>query len=246
MPQPKVLTADEVVRAGAKRAEWCSALATALRNWCDDNGYHPRNKLGSELGIPTNPWQHLFDATGVVCGDITVYARLYVKTGLAELNPRKVPSRIRFVPRTRRSYEYVRAWTDQEYEDWKKDYRGSSSLVESPKEISAPVAISVQEQVEPQTLGSLIDRLFATSEERIAQRVVEALRQEREDGGDIGKQADRLFHSLVKYLDGTSEDRDRLMAQFGKTHLSRVFSLLRDLSSDDRETVLQLNQHRRK
>ena len=243
--QLRIITRTEAESITTKRAEWCSALPTALREWCDNNGYHPRNKLGKELAIPDQSWANIFDPRGGVVSDISVYARLYVKTGLVEADPRRVPSRIRNAPRVPgRSYEEVRAWSEAQYNQWRKDYQALPAAVEPVQEISAN-GTGREPEAEPQTFGSLIDRLLANSEKRIALRVVEALRHDRDENDDIGKLADRLFRALVKYVDATPADRDRLMAEFGKTHLSRVFSLIRDLSSEDREVVLQLNQRRK-
>lgn len=255
------LTEIERGSVNAQRAKWSNVLAEKLRKWCEFNGYIPRSKLADELGIPRDKWKHIIVGPGIG-NDVAIYACLYLRTGLTEADPRMVPPRVRYAARKGHYYADRRAWADQEYENWKKDYQppppltgsskktAKSTVPPAPKEMAQEVLPSNgtgrEPEAEPQTLGAFLDRFLAIQEERIASRVVEALRQEREDGGDIGKQLDRVFHSLVKYLDGTPEDRDRLMAQYGKTHISRVFSLLRDLSSEDRETVLQLNQHRRK
>lgn len=250
MATSKGLTKADAARLGENRKQWSQAFASALRNWCRDNGYTSFSKLKAELGIPDGSWKHLLDNRGGVVGDVTVYARLYVRTGLPEMDPRTIPPRVRYAARVGRYSEGKRVCTDQEYEKWRKGYQPPPTLVEGeppPDEVIPFTAVVRQPKAEPQTVGALVDRFLANSEERIARRVVEMLRQDREESGDIGELADRLFRALEKYLDGTPEDRDRLMAKFGKTHLSRVFSVLRDLSSEDRETVLQLNRsYRRK
>lgn len=245
MARPNALTKADTESFETKRRQWVQTLTPALRKWCDDNGYIPRSKLATELEIPASKWKHLISGVSI-SGDVTIYARLHLRTWLREADPRTVPSRLRYAARVGHYFEAKRAWTDQEYDKWQRTYRLPPRLVESQKE----TLISETRQLgERQTVGAVIDSfldgLVRALADQVAEKIMESLESRRESNNpvDIGTLADQLYEALADFLPQTPEDRDRLIHTHGKNHLARLYSLLRDFSQprEERETVLKLN-----
>ncbi|GEM_PF-7031588 len=135
------------------RLEWASNLSVKLHEWCENNGYRPYSKLRRELDIVPVTWEHIMRGKSVA-DDATIYARLYLRTGLSEVDPRTIPPRVTASPRAPgRYYEKVRAWTKEQYENWRSDYQGPPSSVEFSNKIPKPGVIQAPKQAEPQGQG---------------------------------------------------------------------------------------------
>lgn len=121
----------------AKRDPWAVALSEALRKWCIENGYVPVNRLAHELGIVEHRWQLIIGGKGIAEGggkrgekkDETIYARLYLRTGLPECDPRTIPPRKSYVPKTGSYVDRVRAWTDGQLASYRETAEATGILV---------------------------------------------------------------------------------------------------------------------
>lgn len=108
-------------------APWARTLGSALKEWCDRNGYKPRNLLGHELGIDHNTWDHLTRGDTII-GDTypDIYARIFQHTLLPEADPRKIPSK---------DNGTVRRWPPEILEVWWKE--------NFPEDLKKPQVLSV-------------------------------------------------------------------------------------------------------
>lgn len=100
----------------APKQKWAVNLAQALQKWCDEHGYKPRSGFGRELKIPQTQWQHIISGS-MISGDPAIYARIFVKTGLSEANPCRIPPRNVKLPRGG-SAEVIRAWNNDQLQEW--------------------------------------------------------------------------------------------------------------------------------
>lgn len=98
---------------------WAKSLAEALGIWCSENGYLRKIDFAEELKIPPNVWKHISAGDGITGdSDPTVYARLFLKTALPQADPRLIPAKKIFMPKSGQYGEIVRAWTDESYKNW--------------------------------------------------------------------------------------------------------------------------------
>ncbi len=239
------LSPTERENVNKNRVQWAEKLAAVLREWCTINQYMPRKLLAQELGILDNNWKHIVVGDGLT-DDISIYARLHVRTELAEADPRTVPPKALYAPRGLYYYERAYAWTEHEYTLWLN--RHGYSL---PREVQTSVPVTdelpdIRTLFEQLLLDPLAQRIVRALEPRLLKAMGSAIgdKHPTAQSDDVGVLADKLYNALVAYVEGTPEERDQLMAKYGKTHLARVYSLLRDLSlpPDDREQALKVNQ----
>lgn len=104
--------------------KWAEELAEMLKLWCDENGFEVRTMFAREIGLPTHAWQTLLSGRSYTNPEI--YAKIFVKTGLSEADPRTLPPRTRFIPSTKKLIDMPRAWTEEQFELWKKDEKTAS------------------------------------------------------------------------------------------------------------------------
>jgi hypothetical protein len=105
---------------GKTEAErWAQSLSTALQRWCDTHGYEIRVYLADELAIPRTAWKRIVAGQAIVGeADPTAYAKIYVRTGLAEADPRYIPPLLKKIPSAEEPVEVPRSWSPEEFEDW--------------------------------------------------------------------------------------------------------------------------------
>lgn len=151
----------------AKRDPWAVALSEALRKWCRENGYVPVNRLAHELGIVEHRWQLIIGGKGIAEGggkrgekkDETIYARLYLRTGLTQADPRTIPSRKSYVPKTKSHVDRVRAWTDGQLASYREtaEAKGVLALAKEKGEADSTKAstpLALEKEQKP-SLGAL-------------------------------------------------------------------------------------------
>ena len=105
---------------------------------------------------------------------------------------------------------------------------------------------TLADQTADRIMESLASRLQAWGEGQPA-KASQALKGSS-NSANIGTLADQLYEALAGFLSQSPEDRDRLMARYGKKNFGRVYSLLRDFSEprEERETLLKLNYPERR
>jgi len=115
------VTQEAYEAAQEQRREWLKNLAEALKKWCDENGYKPRGKLVSEIeDLSMGKLHHLLKGDSMIEDpedSPALYARIHVRTGLEEADPRTVPPRF-YRPKAGKRIEKKKSWTTQEYRAW--------------------------------------------------------------------------------------------------------------------------------
>lgn len=105
--------------------EWQKNLERELRSWFKKNGIMQPLPWAKKLGITVGKWGMIINSHGI-SDDPTIYAKLYLLTGLSETDPRKIPPRlnVRTAGRPGKGQKRVmaeieRRMTEQEWEGWK-------------------------------------------------------------------------------------------------------------------------------
>ena len=203
---------------------WALALAEALDEWCSRNGYREKSVLAKELGISPSVWGGI--SSGQTVSKPEYYALIYWRTHLEEANPTKIPPRIRYIPRTGKKVEDPRAWTVNKLASWLKQ-RGQHNDYDD-KMLSKPLTST---SVVPTSVGQMVDQMITTIAQEAVRQALSATRQEKitvSTEHDISTVALALNKLLESYLTGTSEERDRLVAEHGQA-LGKLFSSLNPL-----------------
>lgn len=246
----------------AKKPKWAVQLAGSLKRWSEENGYQYLNSLAEELQILPTTWKHMA-AGDMIANDVTIYARIYLRTGLPEADPRSIPPRLNFDVKEKKYSEIPRAWSEEQYQIWlsgqgKRETGGKEnptlqtvsekSVTKRPKtQGSTPKPmIAVEPKVEL-TPGRMVDNLIEALGREIGRSVAEELKgillpRQPETGvsGGITSQADALLKGLNLYLNGTPADRDQLTAKHGKV-LGPLYVALKllVLSGGEREKAIE-------
>lgn len=200
---------------------WGLRLAGALRKWCDQHACYPRNKLATELGIGVPQWTAIITGNSVVeKADPTVYARLFLRTGLEEADPRSISPRDVRLPKGG-FIAKERAWTEEKWQEWlaaqrRKKFQGAVSTAkdEPAEEELGPVAttpVGAQQSV-GMLLGTFVDGLLAALStqlgreiasllaEQVAARMIEeirlALRHEPQQGFKGARVSSESLHDI--------------------------------------------------
>jgi len=219
--------------------QWKQDLAEALPGWYASTGYKA-SQLYGELDIRYGLWKHVAKGDYFV-RDVEVYAKIFVRTGLVEADPRTIPLQ----EGGRRSIE--RAWTPNVFDAWYategKKYSADGASTEEVFESSTPSI--VEEAVRGE---DPLRRLFKEGVEYLAERLWILAMQEPGSipiqlGAMTVESASKfLFDTLQKAARGSAEDRDELALQHGDK-LFPVLELLSTLMKDSqvREVELKTN-----
>ncbi len=233
------------------KPEWAARLSVALEKWCRDNGYMRKTKLGSELHIIGKSWSDISAGSSII-GDVGAYARLYLRTGLAEADPRIIPPR-RYYTRGRKvTVEKVRAWSEGEWQKWLRSEE--AMVIKTSGKPSISKVAEARAEVAQETLGGAVDAWIGILARQVAQslnlplqfreaalaivpeavdKVVERLRQNplesrpQEPTLNAGQLARLLRKALVA---GTREGRDEIF----RKHAESLRDLLPVLDSSTR------------
>lgn len=100
---------------------WLKNLAVKLREWAAKNRYKPYSRLARELDIPISSWNRILNGYCVV-RDSQYYARIHVRTGLEEADPRTIPPDYKRIPKGI-VIEIPRKMTDDEWKEWRANYK---------------------------------------------------------------------------------------------------------------------------
>lgn len=174
--------AEEARQIKAKSEAWARDLSQAVSDWCDRNHYRYKSNLADELGLTPSQLGHIIKADSI-SRDQELHARLFVRTGLKESDPRLVPdgykiTRGRLV-RVKRAMDpaVFEQWYRREGYKWEKPQQPSlSSLVEPILSEGGPidskdVPPSVSSE-QLQFLSQKLDKALSELEEMKQQRSV--------------------------------------------------------------------------
>lgn len=235
---------------GNIRDLWTRKLSEALRNWCDRNGYRTRNVLAQELSIRRSIWESIIIGKSVA-SDVEIYARIFLKTGLPEANPTTVPDHSKVLPRDGRRIFIHRAWTQEQFENWKKrQSRASQPLVAavaagSQREEKKEVLPSALPPSSPTTAGGILDAFIERFADQVSQRVAERLgeRSTIQQPLELRFLAVQLANHLKSYLNAGPEQRDELIRKY-QTELREVWTALHPLMlpPDQREQSIRMTR----
>lgn len=173
-----------------RKQEWAVRLAQALRKWCDEHGYTPRNRLGTQLEIPQALWRHII-AGNTISGDLTVYARIFERTQLPQAHPCSIPPRVVKIP-SGASMKLERAWTEEQWHEWLRKNRPETqepqlgrvaqkaqeavSMARFHKEVKEEMA---KEEPGPSvTVGNIVDGFIAALGRQLGTAIAEAIAEE--------------------------------------------------------------------
>src|SRR3989344_208144 len=108
--------------------QWAQNLRRALQDWCKANGYEPWSRISDDLGITPRVWDSFRHGQAVVeRADDTLYARIFLWTGLAEADPRSIPPR-RYKGITETLT--IRAWEPRRFQNWLKSKEAQELIAE--------------------------------------------------------------------------------------------------------------------
>jgi len=84
---------------------WAVKIANDLRAWMPENSYNTGKDLALDLDIKTRVWDEVM--MGRPVGNIYVYLKIFLRTGLESCDPRKIPESTK---RKKLSNEEWEAW----------------------------------------------------------------------------------------------------------------------------------------
>lgn len=229
--------------------KWARELADVIRLWCGENGYQPMNLLAQELKIPEKTWSTVMQGRSVV-KDVTIYARLFVKTGRSEADPRLIPPRKRFIPANRGWMSDPRNWSEEQWHQWYAtvDPNGSNEEPEAPLQ-GAPRVLSPPTDLAPSQTTDILSTLLDLVASKVAAGLEPRLIEQSEILGEIlqalrtnkqrtGEDLSRLLNNVLSILQsaavGTKEDRDAISRKHRKL-LGDLFPLIEAFTFDPPE-----------
>lgn len=239
-----------------QKPEWAVTLAEILDLWCHENGYSVKTMLADELGIPRNIWNRI-STGGMIASDIEAYAKIYQRTGLEESDPKSIPPRRIFIPKTGSYAESLRAWSDEEWQAWLSNQsKPSEPRSAVGQNSSSPPMVPDEKVVKPErprmsqgsfpTVGNLIDQLITS----LGHQVAQVIREDLGSGGippnreeDIGRLMVKLTGKLKEMHAATREERDLFIGRYG----IQIGSLHANLdpfirNPEDRERAIKLGE----
>lgn len=155
----------------AQKPEWAVRLSEALKQWCPRNGYLPMNRLAAELDIPPGVWTNI-SAGASIAENTTIYARLFLLTHLPEADPRTIPPRKQFIPKSRMYIDHVRAWTEEEWQDWLTPQSSAKETTPAPADEESTSPPSPPPTYSPDlTVGGILGQGVDTLLTRIAEQI---------------------------------------------------------------------------
>ncbi|MEK7611592.1 MAG: hypothetical protein AAB486_04450 [Patescibacteria group bacterium] len=203
---------------------WAKALHVALKKWLRANDYISGAQLAKELGIGFTTWSHIQSGGSLSLAEN--YARIYLRTGLAEADPRKIPSRVRAFPNRAPKTE-ARAWTGGQYQAWLEKNRAKHRA-------SAPVlpTVTALGGYQP-TEADGIEVTFATFFAGL-QALMIRLQPGHADPNDLETLVARLKEHFDRAISGTAIDRDRFQTEYGEA-VKQLLNMADALTLPDRE-----------
>jgi len=238
----------------AEKSEWAVRLAQALSDWCLANRYVPKNTLSKELGIEQE-WVHISSGAAIV-GNVEAYALLYLKTGLREADPRTLPSRVVFKPRTKQYGSLARAWTEEDFAKWLR--KKSQQEIPTPPS-SATTAKEGRTDVTVNASGSAFDQAMEAIADAIATRVARLIQDKLETIATAANQqlpregrhshnpkalTQKLTNTLRRLAESTPEERDAFVEEYGMA-LGELAPLLEAMTLAPQERERKLETMRR-
>lgn len=172
--------------------DWQNALAEAVKEWCDTHRYHPRNKLAKELDIKNERWSRIAAGSGIT--DPETYAKIYVRTGLSQADPRTIPPMFKLIPGTGQYMDVARAWTDAQYQRWLRTdgekylppgQRPPEVATQPASPVATPMGTPTFQLPQLQTVGAVIDLVLGSF---AAQMATQFQAQARSDSTGVNPQ----------------------------------------------------------
>lgn len=155
----------------AQKPEWAVRLSEALKQWCPRNGYLPMNSLAAELNIKPSVWTSISSGSAIV-SDPKIYARLFQFTSLPEADPRTIPPREQYIPRSGMRVHNKRAWTEEEWQDWLKSQSSAKETTPAPADEESTSPPSPPPTYSPDlTVGGILGQGVDTLLTRIAEQI---------------------------------------------------------------------------
>lgn len=200
---------------------WAMELAKALKAWCKTEGIVP-SKLAKILGIREGIWYSIISGRSMA-SDALNYAKVYLWTGLAQADPRKVPPQKLvgvLIGKTK-----VRAWTEATFNTW-LGHPAAKRLLKL-KSISG----DAPELEESSGLGKQ-----SSNKDDLIQKLVRALKLDVIESLTTEELMLALLASLDKVVRGTPKDRIRWIKEYPEA--TKLLIILDALLSKDVETIL--------
>lgn len=217
-------------------AEWKQRVAAVVEAERVRRGIKEKGLFADAIGIRRDTYGRISKGDGI--SEAENYAKLFLATGLPEVDPRTIPARFYNTPQGEDAYS-DRKWSDAQWERWKAQQAtprpsrvpaSSSSKPDRPRPAPTP-------QVVAAGLSTNFNILLAAFIAEIATTVADEL--DRRSGGASTQRLEpaaliQLFRQFLEgYAYGTVEMRDQLLADHG-TALAQILTLLDPLSSPDR------------
>jgi len=223
-----------------KSKVWAKDLADVLKRWCEVHGYDVQKRLAEELSIPIAAWERIMRGRSVIGkADPQAYAKIYIRTGLPEADPRGIPPRAKKIPvgEGMKSIEVSRAWSGDKYFAW------LMSVMKDPSHLAAYAREELLRNflevlANPEMIESLIQQFGREAETSPALFPhTEDWEVSDSDMESVAKAADKLAKALWPFLwgdsDSDAEMRTQLMRAVGRSSLGEVYSMLNALVQEN-------------
>jgi hypothetical protein len=238
--------------------EWAEHLGNEIREWAAQypEKYNHMLNLARELDIEPSQWRHILSGDSIVTKDDFVYAKLYLRTGLAAADPRHIPPLVKSMPRTKSPVIRPRAWTNDRFQTWLKEQGDNiekASIFIQQEKASEP---AITDQQEPQSLN--VDQVIEALRPELRKMLQEALPTLVDDllaerfseyspeqaPISVSELARQLYQELLVSFADSPEKRDELLRDHGVAlgQLSAILNILLNPSKDSRERQVTMRR----
>lgn len=205
---------------------WKKKLSRALKNWCEAEGYERPSILADELNIEITAWQRISSSRSII-QDIAVYAKIFLYTDLSEADPQKIPPRIYTMPGKFASEKKL-AWSRGEYRKWLRTKVARELLEKKKVRWLTPELQQKLPDTAGSIIGNIIDQLIGLLSDQISFELLASLKKELSISGTkdtVSDLSSRLLAALDPYMNGTSQDRDRLVSEHKEAMANLLIAL---------------------
>jgi hypothetical protein len=214
--------------------KWAENLAVALSGWWPAHGYESGADLARELDIPNSAWNRISAGQAIVGkADPEAYAKIHVRTGLPQADPRTIPPRLKKVPTKGEPSWKERAWSEGKYIAWLANLKGREHNLS--KYARARLAYMHLKLIAPPDILQILTEHIAQAHTPIALPTSGAETEQQvisnPDIAAAAKTARKLFRLLWDFL--WSEEpqvRDQLL-QHARNELADLYYALETLTA---------------
>lgn len=139
------------------RKEWASALSKSLKRWMHSSEFWTTTALAIALDVPHRQMRSILSGK-TISRTTEYYARVFIRTGLPEADPRKIPDRLQKMPHSPATLIKV-AWTDEAYVTWLQQEGKKYLAVEAPTYPPEEVPQGESKHMQPSEIHAKVDEV---------------------------------------------------------------------------------------